>query len=328
MVSDDPQSQITFEELLRDAPKNWGRWGDDDEVGALNFLTPDVIVAATRSVRQGKVFTLQVKMANPEGDPISPGRTPAQRAMVMDESQFSAGKATPWPGGLKWADDLLFCFPQGTTQYDALGHAWYGDQIWNGYDAKTTHGGLAKASVLPIAERGVVGRGVLLDMARHRGKDTLDHGEWFTHEDLIDCARAQGVTIEKRDILVIRTGFIATFYKDREFFERNPLGRGPFSEPGLAYSPELVRWFDEMEIPNFVTDTIANEVTIDPKTGCMQILHAALLRNMGVTMTEIAWLEDLADDCAADGQYDFLYAAAPLKIVHGAGAPVNPMAIK
>ena len=57
-------------------------------------------------------------------------------------------------------------------------------------------------------------------------------------------------------------------------------------------------------------------------------LHNALMRNLGVTLTEIAWLDDLAADCAADKQYTFLYAAAPLKIVNGTGAPVNPIAIK
>jgi kynurenine formamidase len=325
MAGDEGQARevISFEELLRDTPRNWGRWGADDEVGALNFLTPDVIAAAASTVKQGKVFTLQVKMANPDGDPVWPSRAPAQRAMVMDASRYSSGKFKPSPGGQKYADDVLFFFPQGTTQYDALGHAWYGDKIWNGYDETTTNGGLARASVLAIAERGVVGRGVLIDMARHRGKDTLDKGEWFGLDDLLACAKAQGVTIQKRDILVIRTGFIGSFYRDKEAFFAKP-----FNEPGLAYSPELVQWFYDMEIPNLVTDTIANEVTIDPVTGCWLILHMALMRDMGVVLTEIAWLDDLAADCAADGQYEFLYTAAPLKIVQGAGAPVNPVVIK
>ena len=103
---------------------------------------------------------------------------------------------------------------------------------------------------------------------------------------------------------------------------------GNFVEPGLTYSPELVQWFHDMEIPNLVTDTIANEVTTDPVSGVTLPLHNALMRNLGVTLTEIAWLDDLAADCAADGQYTFLYAAAPLKVVNGTGAPVNPVVIK
>ena len=133
------------------------------------------------------------------------------------------------------------------------------------------------------------------------------------------CAKAQGAEIQKHDILIIRTGWIAKFYKvSREEFYGN------FVEPGLTYSPELVQWFHDMEIPNLVTDTIANEVTVDPVSGVVLPLHNALMRNLGVTLTEIAWLDDLADDCAADGQYTFLYVAAPLKVVNGhrlAGEP-------
>ena len=262
-------------------------------------------------------------MASPEGDPVWPGRVSAQRYNVVDKGHYIAGKGPVFAGGSEYADDFMACFVQGSTQYDALGHVWYDDELWNGYDAKTTIGGMAKAGILPIAERGIVGRGVLLDMARHRGKDVLDVGETFNHEDLEACANAQGVAIDNRSILVIRTGWIGKFYKvSREEFYGN------FVEPGLTYSPELVKWFQDKEIPNLVTDTIANEVTVDPISGVVLPLHAALMRNLGVTLTEIAWLDDLAADCVADGQWDFLYAAGPLKIVNGTGAPVNPLAIK
>ena len=315
--------QISVGELLKDAPRNWGKWGSDDEVGSLNYLTPEVVLKAAGAIKSGKVFTLQVKMANPEGDPVWPGRSGAVRTMVIDEGHYIGGKGVNFPGGAHYADDYMTLFLQGSTQYDALGHVWYDGEIWNGYDAKTTIGGLAKASVLPIAEKGVVGRGILLDIARWRGKDVLDVAETFTHEDLMECAKAQGAEIQKNDILIIRTGWIAKFYKvSREEFYGN------FVEPGLTYSPELVQWFHDMEIPNLVTDTIANEVTQDPVSGVVLPLHNALMRNLGITLTEIAWLDDLAADCAADGQYTFLYAAAPLKVVNATGAPVNPIVIK
>ena len=309
--------------LLKNSPKNWGKWGPDDEVGSLNYLTPDVVVKAAGSIKSGKVFTLQVKMANPEGDPVWPGRQGATRINVMDAGHYHAGKGPQFAGGAEYADDYMTLFLQGSTQYDALGHVWYDNQIWNGYDSKTTIGGLSKASILPIAEKGVVGRGILLDMARFRGKEVLDVAETFTHEDLQACAKAQGCEIQKRDILIVRTGWIAKFYKvSREEFYGN------FVEPGLTHSDALVNWFADMEIPNLVTDTIANEVTVDPVSGVVLPLHNALMRNLGVTLTEIAWLDDLAADCAKDGQYTFLYAAAPLKVVNGTGAPVNPIVIK
>ncbi|CCH85525.1 Putative secreted metal-dependent cyclase [Modestobacter italicus] len=322
-MSENPTTPPDLVDLLADAPSNWGKWGADDEVGALNYLGPEQVLAAVRLVSSGKVFTLQRLIGDPKGDPVWPGRTPAERIQVLDESNWDEGGSGPaYPGGLHYADDKIDAYLQGSTQYDALGHLWYGGKIYNGFDARTTVGGLDKASVQPIAERGIVGRAVLLDVARFRGKPTLDKGETFTHEDLLACAQAQGVEIQPRDILVVRTNFLQLFHEQGESFYEG------FNEPGLVYSPELVRWFQDMEIPNLVTDTIANEVTVDPNSGVALVLHSALMRNLGVTLTEIADLERLAADCAEDGRYAFLYVAAPLNIAKAAGSPVNPVAIK
>ncbi|HEY4006800.1 MAG TPA: cyclase family protein [Pseudonocardia sp.] len=309
-------------DLLANAPSNWGRWGEDDEVGALNYLTPAEVLRGVSHIRSGTVFTLQRLIGDPNGDPVWPGREPATRTMLMDEATWDSPDAPKFPGGLHYADDKIEAFLQGSTQYDALGHVWYDGKIWNGYDARTTIGGLDKASVAPIAERGVVGRGVLLDMARFRGKDNLDKGETFDHTDLQECARAQGVTIEPHDVLVIRTNFLKLFYEQGEKFYQD------FREPGLTYSPELVQWFADREIPNLVTDTIANETTYEPETGIALPLHCALMRNLGVTLTELCDVEKLAASCAEDGQYTFLYVAAPLKVHRATGSPVNPLAIK
>ena len=305
-------------ELLAGLPKNWGKWGPDDEVGSLNYLTPEQVLAGVASIKSGKTFTLQVQMGNPKGDPVWPGRVGAKRFNVMDR-----GYDVVFDGGMEYADDVMTIYNQGSSQYDALGHVWYGDRIYNGYPAETTTGGLKKASVLPIAERGVVGRGILIDIAKYRGKAVLDRGETFDHNDLVAAAKAQGTEIQKRDILLIHTGFIGAFYNTpaEEFYK-------DFIEPGLTFSPELVQWFADMEIPNLVTDTIANEVTTDPVSGVVLPLHSALMCNLGVTFTEIIALDDLAADCAEDGQYTFLYTAAPLKVVEGTGAPVNPIVIK
>jgi kynurenine formamidase len=323
LVSENASTPPDLTDLLADAPSNWGKWGADDEVGALNYLGPEQVLAAVGLVSSGKVFTLQRLIGDPKGDPVWPGRTPANRIQVLDESNWDEGGSGPaYPGGLHYADDKIDAYLQGSTQYDALGHLWFGGQIYNGYDARTTVGGLDKASVQPIAERGVVGRGVLLDMARYRGKPTLDKGETFTHEDLLACAEAQGVELRPRDILIVRTNFLQLFHEQGDSFYEG------FNEPGLVYSPELVQWFQDMEIPNLVTDTIANEVTMDPNNGVALVLHSALMRNLGVTLTEIADLERLAADCAEDGRYDFLYVAAPLNIAKAAGSPVNPVVIK
>ena len=213
------------------------------------------------SVRNGQVFTLQCPMGHPHGDPVFPGREGIKREMVWDQELFESGNGPSFPGGIRASDDKAEIFLQGSSQYDALGHAWYDDTLWNGRSADTTNGGgMSWASILPIAERGVVGRGVLIDMARHRGKEWLDKGETFTHTDLEEAAAEQGTSIEDRDILCVRTGFLKYFYATpaEEFYEG-------FIEPGLTYSRELVEWFQRKEIPNLVTDTIANEVTGEPR---------------------------------------------------------------
>ncbi len=315
--------QTTLHELLADSPTNWGRWGPDDEVGALNFLTPAEVLRGVQSVKQGKVITIGMAIGTKGGDPVWPGRTSAQRTMIIDKGHYVAGKGPAFPGGIEYADDMVVMFLQGSTQYDALGHTWYDDKIWNGYDALTTAGGLDKASVFPIAQRGIVGHGILLDVARARGKDALDKGEEIHLQDLLDVAKRQGVTIEKHDILIIRTGFLNTFFTQgaAKFYEG-------FNEPGLAYSKELVQWFYEMEIPALCTDTIANETTIHKETGIALPLHCALMRNLGVALNEICDLEELGQSCADDKQYTFLYAAAPIKFKNATGAPVNPIVVK
>jgi kynurenine formamidase len=322
MADDQPKN---FREILRDAPTNWGRWGSEDEIGALNFLTPQEVLRGARAIRSGRVFTLGVPVGRPEGDPIYPGRGQPKKLMAIDKGFYLNGRAVPFPGGVEYADDVIFMYVQGTTQYDALGHTWYDDRLYNGYDAMTTIGGLQKCSIEPMARHGVVGRGVLLDIPRFRGVEHLQAGEQITLDELRRCADAQKCRIEKHDILVIRTGWLKVFYEQgpQAFFPD-----GGFEEPGITDEPALIRWFHEMEIPSLTTDTIGNEQSTSSHSHTFIPLHAALLRNLGVAFNEIAWLEELAADCAQDRQYDFLFVGAPLKIVGGTGSPVNPIAIK
>ena len=317
-------ADASVKELLKDHPTNWGRWGKDDELGGLNFLTADEVHRGLESVKTGKTFALSTIVNNPKGEPVWPGRTGATKLMTQDKGHYDSGKLQPLTGGLEYADDYITMFLQGSTQFDALGHTWYDDKLYNGYDAHTTMGGMDKASVLPLAEHTASGRGILLDIAAWKGKPHLAKAETISLQDLLDCAKAQGIAIQKHDILLIRTGWLEVFYDQgaAKFYEP------PFLEPGLVYSRELVEWFHSMEIPLLGTDTIANEVTVDPNNGIVLPLHSALMRNLGVVFNEILLLDKLSADCAADKKYDFFYTAAPIKVFRGTGAPVNPIVIK
>jgi kynurenine formamidase len=282
------QSAIEFVELLKDSPKNWGRWGSDDEIGSLNFLTDAEVLRGVRAVRHGRTFMLGIPVAHPKGDPLHPLRAQPIHTFTHDEGSYISGADEPLPGGLKYSDDVIVMYPQGSTQYDALGHAWCGDHLY-------------------------------------KGKPHLDPDEAVVLQDLLDTAAHQKVSIERHDILVVRTGWLPRWYEGgpAEFF---PDGR--VVDPGLQYSPELVRWFYEMEIPSLSVDNIGCEIGIDPNLKSHGALHCALQSYLGIPFNEVVWLEDLAADCAEDGQYTFLFAGAPLKMVKGAGSAVNPIVIK
>ncbi|MCC5859871.1 MAG: cyclase family protein [Ectothiorhodospiraceae bacterium] len=315
-----------MERLQQDAPSNWGKWGDNDQIGALNYLDDAQVLLGVAEVRSGRTFTLQIPMTHGHG-PVFPGRTPPLHFMANDEGMYLSGKQEPLAGGVKYSDDVAFIYLQGTTHVDALAHVWYGDYVYGGESAKSTVHGHAHADVSALGEHGIVGRGVLLDLGRHLGEDNgrLAPDTCVHLDDLIATADAQGVTLEKRDILILRTGSIPRFYD-----EEPDVSWDAMTEPGLCYSRELVEWMYDMEIPSLVADNLAVEKVVQQIDGETVIipLHGALMRDLGIVLTEIAWLEDLAADSAEDGQYTFLYTAAPLKMVEGSGSPVNPIAVK
>jgi kynurenine formamidase len=308
--------------LLDGCATKWGHWGLDDEVGALNYLGEREVQAGLATVRNGRVFTLGAPLASPGGDPVFPGRWAPRHFVVADKAGFRAGHWRPLPGGLEFADDYVTGFAQASTHCDALGHMWYGDKLWNGYHADCTNGGMKKAGIEPISKRGIVGKCVLIDVARFRGVEALRRAETFDHIDLLACAKAQDVEIEPRTILLLRTGWLGRLLDGREAIGSD------YWEPGLTFSRDLVAWFDAMQIPCLVTDTLANETTYESESGVMLPLHGALMRNLGIVFTEAAWLDDLAADCAGDRRYHAFYCASPIKVVGGTGGSINPVVLK
>lgn len=318
-----PDKQIP--DILADSPDNWGKWGDDDEIGALNYLTEEEVLRGATCINEGKRFNLGIPLARPEGDPAFPNdvRQSIQHYMVVDKSHYEAGKIDSHDGSYA-SDDVVILPLHHGTHVDALGHGWYGDKLYNDFDPETTKGGLEKGSIQPIAEQGIVGRGVLVDIARHRGVKHVKKGDRITLDEIKNCLDEQDIEIEPRDIPLVRTGWLEIFYDEgkEEFFE------GHYREPGLTYSEELVEWFHEMEIPAFGTDTLVNEQTISDTTGTVMPLHSPLLRDLGVLFIEALLLDQLAEDCFSDGQFTFMLIVSGLKFAQGTGSPVNPMAIK
>lgn len=315
-----------IEKLQADMPNNWGKWGKDDQIGALNYLDDKQAMRGVQAVKSGETFTLQLPMIHGIG-PVFPGRLPAQHFMMQDESMYQTGKLDKLAGGVKYSDDAVFMYLQGTTHMDALGHAWYGDKVYGGVSADSTVHGHDHIDVSALADHGIVGRGVLLDVGLAKGGESgrLAPSSCVTLQDLKDTAKAQGVEIEKRDILLIRTGSVGRFYTDTPDAEWTAT-----TEPGLCYSKELVKWVDNMEIPVIAADNLAVELVPQNIEGTDYVipLHGALIRDLGVVLSELYWLDDLAADSAEDGQYTFMFTAAPLKMERGSGSPINPIVIK
>ncbi|RUO24038.1 metal-dependent cyclase [Aliidiomarina minuta] len=315
-----------IEGLLADAPSNWGKWGEDDQVGALNYLDSDQVMRGIQAVQSGQTYTLQLPMTHGVG-PVFPGRVPTMHFMSQDEGLYSTDKLEALPGGVKYSDDAVFMYLQGTTHVDALGHAWYGDKVYNNNSADSTVHGHDAVDVGVLGEKGVVGHGVLLDVGRYAGNEVnrLAPGSCIHLDDLLNTAEAQDVSLQKRDILLIRTGSMGRYYSDQPDAEWDAM-----TEPGLCYSEELVQWIYDMEIPFIAADNLAVELVPQEIDGQDYVipLHGVLMRDLGVVLSELYWLDDLADSSAADGQYNFLFTAAPLKMKRGSGSPVNPIAIK
>jgi kynurenine formamidase len=222
-------------------------------------------------------------------------------------------------GTTDFTDDMITMGLQTTTHWDGLCHVYYGDKLYNGYPASSVdiHG--AHKNAIGALYRDMVARGVLLDIARYKNVRALAPGYAIRPDELLSCAEHQGVAIEEGDILVIRTGAMADIRDDDwSKFWGNP-------RPGLHYSvAELIA---ERGIAAVCADNNAVEASSTVK-GLSNPFHMVALRDMGVSIGEFWYLEDLADDCAEDRVYEFMLVAQPLRIEEGAGSPVNPLAIK
>jgi kynurenine formamidase len=301
---------------------NWGRWGDEDQRGTLNYITPDKIRQAASMVRSGKAISLQLPMDSNGPQTGAFGRVNPVHQMVATGTDHLAGTQTysSDPFGWGFADDSLFLFLQGGTQWDALGHIFRDGKMFNGFSAsEVSSKGANRGGVENMPT--VVSRGVLLDVPRAMGKLHLSPGEAIHPEDLDAACAHHGVTVEPGDVLLIRTGDMAA--------RRGMPGWGGYSAgdaPGLSL--RVAPWLHERQVAAIATDTWGAEVRPNEIPGTFQPLHLIMLVSMGLLVGEIWQLDDLADDCAKDGTYEFMFVGPPLMIPKAVGSPLNPQAIK
>ena len=311
---------------LAERCSNWGRWGADDQLGTLNHIGPEEVAAAAGLVRTGRVFSLSIPVDENGPQTGGFGRFNPIHLMIRDGNGAATGTTVRdfYGGRDRWirgTDDLLILPLQSGTQWDSLAHIVFDNRIYNGYDATSVGSKGAIRNDIANARDRLVGRGVLLDIPRAKGRPWLEPGEAIHAEDLEACERAQGVTVGRGDIVLVRTGQIA---QCRDAGSWGAYAGGP--APGLAL--DAAPWIFDRELAAVATDTWGMEVLPNQTEDVFQPLHIILIVHAGLLVGEIFDLEALADDCAADGRYEFLISAAPLPITGGVGSPVNPIAIK
>ena len=299
---------------------NWGRWGAVDEKGTLNFITPEAVVEAAKLIKTGTRFSLALNFDRDGPQKGTWGnRFNPIHLMLATGTDAVAGLQDHMK--LRYADDMVSLPLQCGTQWDALGHIFYEDKMWNGYDAALVGANGAKKNGIEKVRDQMAGRGVLLDVARDLGVDCFDDGTAITSDDLDTCARNQGVEIRRGDFVIVRTGQMEQRLNDGEWG-----GYAGGDAPGLAF--ETAEWIHEKEIAAICTDTWGCEVRPNETDDAQQPWHWVVIPMIGITMGEIFYLRDLAADCAADKIYEFFFCAPPLPITGGVGSPINPMAIK
>jgi kynurenine formamidase len=305
--------------------RNWGRWGTDDELGTTNFITPSKILSALKLPTRGAVFCLALPYDSNGPQTGHFNRINPFHQMVATGTDHIAGNQVfmgkPFPRGFGYSDDTIFMPLQSGTQWDGLSHIFHNGKMYNGYDASLVSAlGATKNGIEKLASR-VVTRGVLLDVARYKKVESLEPGYAITMDDLEGTAKRQSVEIEQGDAVLVRTGHLGRCRREGSW--------GTYAAgdaPGLSFA--TAPWLYDNSISAIASDTWGVEVRPNELPDSFQPLHLVMVVNMGLLVGEIFYLEELADDCAADGVYEFLLVAPPLPITAAVGSPLAPLAIK
>lgn len=308
-------------------PNAWTFFGTNDQVGTLNFLTEERVLNAVMSVRSGAVVNLNLPL-NAFDPPLIAHRG-IPKHEVFGTNEFHRD------------DKIDNLFMQASTQIDGLRHFANPDQgFYNSTPGHLLVSGTSELGIQNVAERGIVGRGLLLDVAAYResaGRPiNQSTNEQLSVEDLENTIEFQKSTILSGDILLLRTGWLAAFRSGAIARTAVPLS------PGLAQDESIAEWLWNHQISLAAADNVALEAfpanqralpTSAEKSGQLQIsshtgmLHRILIPLLGLTIGELWDLDSLAEICAQRRTYDCLITAEPLNLLGGVGSPANALAI-
>lgn len=289
------------------AKEAWGRWGEDDEIGAANLIGPSQVRDAVALVRTGQVISLAQKISDKL--PVPEHRPGVMHFMGRDGGDYAAGAKRP--GGFQFAEDTVVLPLHLGTHIDALCHAWCDDHLFNGFPGSTIRSNTRALRCGVEKLPPLVTRGVLLDIVALRGA-VVPPGETIGVEELQRAASAIGVTLRDGDAVLIRTGWLES---------QDGLRSVDFNtEPGIDVAGAL--WLAESGVAIVGADNFAIEVLPFP-TGTVFPVHQRLIRDYGIPLIEGMKLQELAEA----GATEFLFVATALPIVGATGSPLAPVAV-
>jgi kynurenine formamidase len=293
---------------------NWGRWGDDDQHGALNLIDAAKRQRAARLAQEG----LAIGLGNPW--PVDPG---PHNAWPADHRMIRAGDDPHYPGvpGLSVALDYIGVQHHGVAcaHIDALCHVFRQERMYNGYPAtevKST--GALRNDLTPMFD-GIVSRGVLLDLPAVGGQPWLPGHERIGIADLEAAEALAGVRVEPGDVLIVHKGRQARVTSGGLF---DPVADGM---PGLH--PECALWLRRRDVAILASDYMNDPQPNWHCEGWPIPMHYLGICGMGMTLMHNLETDRLAEQCRRSGRYEFLLCIGPLKVRGGTGSPVNPIAV-
>jgi kynurenine formamidase len=297
-----------FDQLFASV-SNWRRWGEDDQRGTLNLITPERVLAATALVRRGRSVSLS-NLLSKVADIDNP------KPMLHYMSRLSLGM----PGQPTMNEDFIGLDYHGklVTHVDALCHCAYGGRLYNdvaSLEAVTGFG--ATFGAVTSFEDGIVGRGVLLDMPRQLGIEWVEPGTGLVPAQLEAAAASEGLVVGEGDVLLVRTG---------HSIRRAKLGPWNPDQVSAGVDLSCFPWLRARGVAVLGSDA-DTDARPSPVADVHTPAHALALAAMGMPLLDNMDLDRLATTCAEEGRWEFLFVTAPLRVPGGTGSPINPLAI-
>ena len=296
---------------LLESVSNWGRWGRDDQRGALNYITNEKRAAAAKLVTTGEVVSLSLPLAT---RPARDNPTPVTHLMIRSGQ-------TGHPLGSSGCADYFAIEPHGlaTTHLDALCHHFWRGKMFNGFDISEVDFQGAHKCAIDVARSGIISRGVLIDIPKIRKTEWIELGDAIYPADLDAAERDHHVHVDEGDVMLLRTG---------RFKLRQSKGAGALTVgamPGLHAS--CLPWLHERKIAVLGSDAVSDVLPTAYDAPLKMPIHTGTLVMMGVHLIDNADLDALAEKCARDGLYEFMFSLLPLVLERGTGSPANPVAL-